>query len=173
METQIDKCFAACNDYELCENLTRVIEEYYGYGNLEAQSENIPEKRRLIHFLWGAFSIIEGDGYTAFWAMDCDHIALVKALKLVQMHTLAEVAQESLENIPADKLGDWDALEEYFGGEEKFDKASEVYDNIFITDKPDIKGHLSAYLRLTRYNYVDLVDELETQLTANCIILDG
>ena len=166
MEAQIDKFFAACNDFELCEILTSVLEEYYGFENLKEQSEKIPIDRRLIHFLWGVYGIIEGDGYAAFWAMDCDHSSLVEALKLIRMHILADIAQKSLANIPPDKLGDWDALVEYFGGDEGFAEAVDLYDAKFINERPDITGNLASYIRLNRYSYCDLVNDLEEKLIA-------
>ena len=65
----------------------------------------------------------------------------------------------------------WDALVEYFGGDEGFAEAVDLYDAKFINENPDIKGNLASFIRLNRYDYCDLVNNLEEKLIAQGIVI--
>jgi hypothetical protein len=72
---------------------------------------------------------------------------------------------QAIAAVPNSLLGNWDAVDEFFGGEDQRIAAAETMDAKLITEDPEINDKVSKYVRLHRYSYLDLLDAIDKHIT--------
>jgi hypothetical protein len=159
----VDEFFAECNDFELCDALSVVIENVYGFDALLRREEHIPRERWVIHCVWGCTGFFDGEGYSYFWGTKVDHLGFAEALDGVGFDILAKIIRDYATLVPPDTLGDWDAVESHTDSEKAREEAAEHMDDMFISDHPDFVGKLAQYARARRHSFADLRDKLVAQ----------
>jgi hypothetical protein len=161
---RLDQLFAASVDSAICNAMQVVIENIYGFDNLLSRRKEIPSDRWVIHNVLGVSGFFEVEGYSYFWGARLDHLGYAESLELIGFPILAGIVRNSYRLIPPDYLGDWDAVEAHTDSEAARAKAGELMDAKFITENADICGKTARYIRERRYDYLDLLSELENEL---------
>jgi hypothetical protein len=93
------------------------------------------------------------------------HKGFAESLKVIGCPILASVIEEAIVAVPSSLLGNWDAVDEFFGGEDQRIAAAETMDAKLITENPGITDEASKYVRLHRYSYLDLLDAIDRHIT--------
>jgi len=159
----VNEFFADCTDFELCDALSIVIENHYGFEALQKRAAHIPKERWVIHCIWGNSGFLDGEGYSYLWGSDLDHYGYADALEELGFDILAGIIRDSLALVPREMLGNWDAVESHTASETARDEAAELMDEKFISDHPDFEGKLGRYVRTRRESFADLLDALKRQ----------
>lgn len=159
----VNEFFADCTDFEICDHLSVVIENLYGFEVLQARAAHIPLERWVIHCIWGSSGFLDGEGYSYFWGSDLDHHGFAEALDEIGFNILAEIVRDSITLVPPAILGDWDAVESHTASEAAREEAAELMDEKLISDHPDFSGKLARYARDRRHTFADLLAGLKRQ----------
>ncbi len=88
---------------------------------------------------------LEGDGYSYFWGSNIDHKGFAESLKVIGLPILASVIEEAIAAVPNSLPGNWDAVDEFFGGEDQRIAAAETMDAKLITENPGTTDKASKY----------------------------
>ena len=118
-----------------------------------------------MHTISANDGLFEGEGYSYFWGSNIDHKGFAESLKVIGLPILASVIEEAIAAVPNSLLGNWDAVDEFFGGEDQRIAAAETMDAKLITENPGITDKASKYVRLHRYSYLDLLDAIDMHIT--------
>lgn len=159
--SRIDAVFANATDFEIMTAAQTAIEELYGFETILERDPRVPYDRWVAHTVAANSGFFDGEGYSYFWGTNCDHHGYAESLRVIGLPILATIIEESITMVPADILGDWDAVDEFFGGEDERIVAAETMDAKLISEDPDIDEKVSKYIRQHRYSYSDLVDAIE------------
>lgn len=118
-----------------------------------------------MHTISANTGLFEGDGYSYFWGSNIDHKGFAECLRVIGRPILASVIEEAIAAVPGNLLGNWDAVDDFFGGEDQRIAAAETMDAKLITEDPGITDKASKYVRLHRYSYLDLLDPIDMHIT--------
>ncbi len=161
---KIDRVFAKATDFEISDAVCSAIEELYGYDTIQARSPNIPHDRWVVYTVFSNTGFFENNGYSYFWGTAIDHSGFAENLKEVGLPILSSVIFTAIKKVPQNKLGNWDAVDTFFGSYENRLEAANNMDEKLINENPNIIEKVSKYVRKHRYNYIDLIKKIE-----NCI----
>lgn len=153
--------FANATDFEIVTAAHSAIEDLYGFETILERDPSVPYDRWVVHTISANTGLFEGDGYSYFWGTNCDHKGFAESLRVIGLPILAMVVEEAITMVPSDILGDWDAVDDFFGGEDERIAAAETLDAKLIEEDPGITDKASKYVRLHRYSYSDLLDAIE------------
>ena len=162
---RIDAVFARATDFEIVCAAHSAIEDCYGFETILKRDPRVPFDRWVVHTISANTGLFEGDGYCYFWGSNIDHKGFAESLKVIGRPILARVIEEAITAVPGNLLGDWDAVDEFFGGEEQRIAAAETMDAKLITENPGITDKTSKYVRLHRYSYLDLLEAMDMHIT--------
>jgi hypothetical protein len=162
---RIDAVFARATDFEIVTAAHSAIENCYGFETILRRDPRVPFDRWVVHTISADTGLFEGDGYSYFWGSNIDHRGFAKSLKVIGLPILAMVIEEAIAAVRGKLLGDWDAVDDYFGGEDERIAAAETMDAKLITENPGITDKASKYVRLHRYSYLDLLDAIDLDIT--------
>jgi hypothetical protein len=157
---EMDEFCADCNDFELCNTLALVIEEFYGFEALLRRERHIPYERWVIHNIWGNVGFFDCEGYSYFWGIDLDHLGYAEALDEIGFDILSRIIRDYIPLVSPEDLGNWDAVEAHIESEDARDEAADHMDDKLINDHPDFVGKTATYARAIRYSFTDLLDKL-------------
>ena len=160
-DPRIDAVFANATDFELVTGAHSAIEDLYGFETILARDPRVPYDRWVVHTVIANSGFFEAEGYSYFWGTNCDHKGFAESLRVIGLPIEARIVEEAIAMVPANILRDWDAVDDFFGGEDERITAAETLDAKLITEDPGINDKASKYLRLHRYSYSDLVDAIE------------
>ena len=163
--SRIDAVFARATDFEIVTAAHSAIEDCYGFETILERNPRVPFDRWVVHTVSANTGLFEGEGYSYFWGSNIDHKGFAESLKVIGRPILARVIEEAIAAVPSSLLGDWDAVDEFFGGEDQRIAAAETMDAKLITENPGITDKLSKYVRLHRYSYLDLLDAIDIHIT--------
>jgi hypothetical protein len=157
---QINEFFADCTDWELCNVLDLVIENFYGFDSLRHHQPHIPHERWVIHCVWSTSGFLDCEGYWYFWGTDLDQHGYADALEEIGFEILPGILRDSIALVPPEMLGDWDAMEAHKRSEDAREEDADLMDEKFISNHPDYTGKLARYARDRRFTFADIYDEL-------------
>ena len=163
--SRIDAVFARATDFEIVDATSSAIESCYGFETVLQRSPSVPFDRWVVHTIWANCGLFEGDGYSYFWGSNIDHKGFAESLRVVGLPILGMIIEEAIPQVPGKLLGNWDAVDDFFGGEDERIAAAETMDAKLITEDPGIAEKVSKYVRLHRYFYLDLLDAIDTHIT--------
>ena len=161
---KIDAVFAMATDFEIATAAHSAIEDYYGFETILARDPRVPYDRWVVHTVSANTGFFETNGYSYFWGSNCDHKGFAESLRVIGRPILAMVIEEAIAMVPESFLGDWDAVDDFFGGEEARIEAADTMDAKLITEDPDITQKISKYIRLHRYRYSDLLGAIDKSI---------
>jgi len=161
----IDAVFARATDFEIVSATHSAIEKSYGFDTILQRNPRVPFDRWVVHTISANTGLFEGEGYSYFWGSNIDHKGFAESLKVIGRPILASVIEEAIAAVPNSLLGNWDAVNEFFGGEDQRIAAAETMDAKLITENPGITDKASKYVRLHRYSYLDLLDAIDMHIT--------
>jgi hypothetical protein len=162
--SRIDAVFARATDFEIVGATHSVIENCYGFETILQRNPRVPFDRWVVHTISANTGLFEGDGYSYFWGSNIDHKGFAESLKVIGLPILASVIEEAIAAVPNNLLGNWDAVDDFFGGEDQRIAAAETMDAKLITENPGITDKASKYVRLHRYSYLDLLDAIDMHI---------
>ena len=162
---RIDAVFARATDFEIVSATHSAIENCYGFETILQRNPRVPFDRWVVHTISANTGLFEGEGYSYFWGSNIDHKGFAESLKVIGLPILASVIEEAIAAVPNSLLGNWDAVDEFFGGEDQRIAAAETMDAKLITENPEITDKASKYVRLHRYSYLDLLDAIDMHIT--------
>ena len=162
--SRIDAVFAKATDFEIVTAAHSAIEEHYGFETILKRDPRVPYHRWVAHTVTANTGFFETNGYSYFWGTSCDHKGFAESLRVIGRPILATVVEEAIVMVPESLLGDWDAVDDFFGDEDERILAAETLDAKLITEDPDITGKTSKYIRLHRYSYSDLLDAIDKSI---------
>jgi hypothetical protein len=163
--SRIDAVFARATDFEIVSATHSAIENCHGFESILQRNPRVPFDRWVVHTISANTGLFEGDGYSYFWGSNIDHKGFAESLKVIGLPILASVIEEAIAAVPNSLLGNWDAVDEFFGGEDQRIAAAETMDAKLITENPGITDKASKYVRLHRYSYLDLLDAIDMHIT--------
>ena len=163
--SRIDAVFARATDFEIVTAAHSAIEDCYGFETILQRNPLVPFDRWVVHTISANDGLFEGEGYSYFWGSNIDHKGFAESLKVIGLPILASVIEEAIAAVPNSLLGNWDAVDEFFGGEDQRIAAAETMDAKLITENPGITDKASKYVRLHRYSYLDLLDAIDMHIT--------
>jgi len=163
--SRIDAVFARATDFEIVSATHSAIENCYGFETILQRDPSVPFDRWVVHTISANTGLFEGDGYSYFWGSNIDHKGFAESLRVIGRPILASVIEEAIAAVPGNLLGNWDAVDEFFGGEDQRIAAAETMDAKLITEDPGITDKASKYIRLHRYSYLDLLDAIDMHIT--------
>lgn len=161
---RIDAVFAKATDFEIVTGAHSAIEDHYGFETILERDPRVPYDRWVVHTVSANSGFFECEGYSYFWGTNCDHKGFAESLRVIGLPILARVVEEAIAMVPEGLLGDWDAVDDLFGGEDERIAAAETLDAILITENPGIVDKASKYIRLHRYSYSDLLDAIDKSI---------
>lgn len=163
---QIDAVFANATDFEIVTAAHLAIEAHYGFETILKRDPRVPYDRWIVHTVTANTGFFEVNGYSYFWGTNCDHPGFAESLKVIGRPILSKIIEEAIAQVPATILGDWDAVDDFFGGEDERIAAADTMDAKLITEDPgEIMEKTSKYVRLHRYSYSDLIDAIDKSVT--------
>jgi hypothetical protein len=162
--SRIDAVFAKATDFEIVTGAHSAIEEKYGFETILKRDPSVPYDRWIVHTVSANTGFFECEGYSYFWGTNCDHQGFAESLRVIGLPILAKVIEEAIAMVPSNLLGDWDAVDDFFGGEDERVAAAETMDGLLITDDPGITDKASKYVRLHRYSYLDLLGAIDKSI---------
>ena len=162
--SRIDAVFAKATDFEIVTAAHSAIEDHYGFETILERDPRVPYDRWVVHTISANTGFFETNGYSYFWGSNCDHKGLAESLRVIGRPILARVVEEAIVMVPGSLLGDWDAVDDFFGGEDERIVAAETMDAKLITEDPGIIDKTSKYIRLHRYSYSDLLDAIDKSI---------
>ena len=163
--SKIDAVFARATDFEIVTAAHSAIEAYYGFETILQRDPRVPFDRWVVHTISATSGFFECEGYSYFWGSNIDHKGFAECLKVIGLPILSRVIEEAIASVPASLLGDWDAADDFFGGEDARIVAAETMDAKLITENPGITDKASKYVRLHRYSYIDLLGAIDADIT--------
>ena len=163
--SRIDAVFARATDFEIVTAAHSAIEDCYGFETILQRNPRVPFDRWVVHTISANTGLFEGEGYSYFWGSNIDHKGFAECLKVIGLPILASVIEEAIAAVPNSLLGNWDAVDEFFGGEDQRITAAETMDAKLITEDPGITDKASKFVRLHRYSYLDLLDAIDKDIT--------
>ena len=161
---RIDAVFAKATDFEIVTAAQTAIEAHYGFETILERDPRVPYDRWVVHTVSANTGFFETNGYSYFWGTNCDHKGFAESLRVIGRPILAAVVEEAIAMVPESLLGDWDAVDDFFGGEDQRIAAAETLDAKLITEDPGITDKTSKYIRLHRYSYSDLLDAIDKSI---------
>lgn len=162
--SRIDAVFARATDFEIVSATHSAIESCYGFESILERNPRVPFDRWVVHTISANTGLFEGDGYSYFWGSNIDHKGFAESLKVIGLPILASVIEEAIAAVPNNLLGNWDAVDDFFGGEDQRIAAAETMDAKLITENPGITDKASKYVRLHRYSYLDLLGAIDMHI---------
>jgi hypothetical protein len=159
----INDFFADCTDFDLCDALSVVLENHYGFDELLKRAAHIPHERWVIHNIWSNSGFLDGEGHSYFWGSQLDHRGYAEALEEIGFPIEASIIRDAIALVPPELLGDWNAVEDHTKSEKGRDEAAELMDEKLISDHPDFSRTLGRYVRDRRHSFADLLDALKRQ----------
>ena len=162
--SRIDAVFAKATDFEIVTGSQSAIEDCYGFETILERDPQVPYDRWVVHTVAATAGFFECEGYSYFWGTNCDHKGFAESLRVIGLPILANVVEEAITMVPASLLRDWDAVDDFFGGEDERIVAAETLDAKLITEDPEIIDKTSKYIRLHRYSYSDLLDAIDKSI---------
>ena len=163
--SRIDAVFACATDFEIVSATHSVIENYYGFESILQRNPHVPFDRWVVHTISANTGLFEGDGYSYFWGSSVDHKGFAESLKVIGLPILSRIIEEAITQVPSSMLGDWDAVDDFFGGEEERIVAADTMDAKLIIENPGITDKASKYVRSHRYSYLDLLEAIDLNIT--------
>lgn len=160
----IDAVFANATDFEIVTAAHSAIEDRYGFETIQKRDPRVPFDRWVAHTVVANTGFFEINGYSYFWGTNHDHQGFAESLRVIGRPILALVIEEAIAMVPANMLGDWDAVDDFFGGEAERIAAAETMDAKLITENPGITEKVSKYIRWHRYSYSDLLDAIDKSI---------
>ena len=161
---RIDAVFAVATDFEIVSATHSAIEDCYGFESILERNPRVPFDRWVVHTISANTGLFENEGYSYFWGSNIDHNGFAESLKAIGLPILASVIEEAIAAVPKNLLGNWDAVDDFFGGEDQRIAAAETMDAKLITEDPGITDKTSKYVRLHRYSYLDLLDAIDKHI---------
>lgn len=162
--SKIDAVFANATDFEIVMAAQSAIEECYGFETILKRDTRVPYDRWVVHTVAANTGLFENEGYSYFWGTNCDHHGFAESLRVIGLPILSTIIEEAIAMVPAKILGDWDAVDDFFGGEDERIAAADTMDEKLINENPGITEKISKYVRLHRYSYFDLLDAIEKNI---------
>ena len=162
--SRIDAVFARATDFEIVSATHSAIESCCGFESILERNPRVPFDRWVVHTISANTGLFEGDGYSYFWGSNIDHKGFAESLKVIGLPILASVIEEAIAAVPNNLLGNWDAVDDFFGGEDQRIAAAETMDAKLITENPGITDKASKYVRLHRYSYLDLLGAIDMHI---------
>ncbi|HKO96551.1 MAG TPA: hypothetical protein VJU86_06155 [Pyrinomonadaceae bacterium] len=163
--SRIDAVFARATDFEIVTATHMAIENCYGFETILQRNPRVPFDRWVVHTIVANTGLFEGDGYSYFWGSNIDHRGFAECFKVIGLPILAMIIEEAIAAVPTRLLGDWDGVDDFFGGEDERIVAADTMDEKLITENPGITDKTSKYVRLHRYSYLDLIEAIDTDIT--------
>lgn len=168
IETKIDRAFAKADDFVLCDAVHGSIEDRHDYENIVEGDASVPHDRRVIHYIWGVTGFLETNGFSYYWGVDIDHDFYPVAFEAIGNELQAANIRKSLEVITdRSVLGDYEAVRNFFGSQEKEREAADTFEDFLYGEKADIQEQLSKFIRRRRYSFADLIDEIAPSIEAD------
>lgn len=163
--SKIDAVFARATDFEIVTAAHSAIENHYGFETILRRDPRVPFDRWVVHTISANTGLFEGEGYSYFWGSNIDHKGFAEGLRVIGLPILASIIEDAITAVPGNMLGNWDAVDDFFGGEDQRIVAADTMDAKLITEDPEINDKLSKYVRLHRYSYPDLLDDIDEWIT--------
>ena len=164
-QNKIDHLFAQADDFTLCDAVHCAIEDQHNYEKIIEGHADVPEDRRIIHYIWGITGFLETNGFSYFWGVDIDHDFYPVAFEAIGNTRQAANIRKSLELITdRSVLGDYQAVESFFGSENDVKTAAASFEDSLYDEKADIQERLSKFIRKHRYSYADLMNQIASSI---------
>jgi hypothetical protein len=163
--SKIDAVFARATDFEIVTAAHSAIEDCYGFETILQRNPRVPYDRWVVHTIMANTGLFEGNGYSYFWGSSVDHKGFAESLKVIGLPILSRIIEEAITQVPSSMLGDWDAVDDFFGGEEERIVAADTMDAKLIIENPGITDKASKYVRSHRYSYLDLLEAIDLDIT--------
>lgn len=161
-QDSLDEVFQLADDFNLCNIISDVIEERYGYDPVMMWSDSIPYAQRLVEYTWSTTGFLECEGFARFFNLECNHSAYPECFDVLGLSSLASTIRESLKLFPKSDLGDTDALISHFGSWEQIEKIVDDAESELYSKSKEIEIALANYIRNHKSEFESLLPEIQT-----------
>ncbi|HEY5345004.1 MAG TPA: DUF4375 domain-containing protein [Verrucomicrobiae bacterium] len=162
-DLSLDEICQRMSNFDLCNEISRVVEERYGYDLLITWPESVPLSHRLVDFVWNTTGYLENEGFARFFNLVCNHSAYPECFDIIGLSSLAADVRKSLKLFPKGDLGNTDALISHFGSWEQIEKLADATESELYSKSDDIEAALANYIRNHKHEFESFVPEIRKQ----------
>ncbi len=156
----LDEILPRLKDFEVCNVVSRAVEDRYGSVPLRQWLDAIPLPHKVVNCAWSTTAFIECEGLARFLATQVKHRAYSDSLKILGLVDLAKCVKSLLDLCSPDLLGNPEVLTAQFGPGFKVAKVADAVERQLFLRSADVEAHLAKYIRARKSEFEALLPEI-------------